>query len=258
MTKDSTTGSQNRVQKIIANSGYCSRRKAEELIKNGKVFVNGEKAEIGQKASGNDRIEVEGTLIKNQKDLYIAINKPEGYVSTTQDTHDRKTVLDLLPQDLRSAKPAGRLDMNSEGLLILSTDGKFINHLTHPKFPHKKTYKVTVKGNIPEEKLRELTSGKLKLEDYTLNPMPYTVIVSNKDFTKLEITLSEGRKRQIREVFKLLDHPVVYLRRIQIGPIRLGQLKKGEFRHLTEKEIESVLQAVPPRDTGQSARKSAI
>jgi len=239
--KDSTTGSLHRVQKIIANSGYCSRRKAETLIEKGQVFVNGEKAATGQKVSSSDEIEVNGEIIKASKPIYLALNKPTGYLSTTQDTHNRKTVLDMLPQEFKKTKPAGRLDLDSEGLIILSTDGEFINRLTHPKFPHKKIYKVTLKGQIPREKLEELTSSRLKLGDYTLNPMSYALLVSNKDYTKLEITLSEGRKRQIREVFKLLGFHVVYLRRIQIGPIKLGQLAKGEFRHLTKTEIKKVL-----------------
>ncbi|OIP80419.1 pseudouridine synthase [Candidatus Peregrinibacteria bacterium CG22_combo_CG10-13_8_21_14_all_44_10] len=239
--QDSTIGSQNRVQKIIANSGYCSRRKAETLIVEGKVFVNGEKAILGQKVSENDKIEVAGKVIKKQKHIYIALNKPAGYISTTADTHKRQTVLNLLPKELHSAKPAGRLDMDSDGLMVMSTDGEFINHLTHPKFPHHKVYNVTLKGQIQKSQLEELTSGKLELEGYELNPMTYELLDENESYTKLKITLSEGRKRQIREVFKILGFHVVYLRRIQIGPIKLGALKKGEFRHLTETEIKKVL-----------------
>ncbi len=229
-----------RLQKLIANSGYCSRRKAEDLIKAGKVTVNGKKAEIGQKASPQDKIEINGKALKTQKHIYIALNKPQGYLSTTNDTHSRKTVLDLLPEELRTVKPAGRLDMDSEGLIILSTDGDFINHLTHPKYPQKKIYQVTIKEQASDKELKRLTSGTLELDGYKLNPMPYKVIEKKKGYTKLMITLTEGRKRQIREVLKLLSYHVVYLRRVQVGSINLDPLKKGEFRHLTETEINSI------------------
>ncbi len=231
-----------RLQKIISNSGYCSRRKAEALIEEGRVTVNGEKAVIGQKASPSDRIIIDRTILRTApKHIYIALHKPKGYVSTTSRIHDQKTVMDLLPSDMQHIKPAGRLDMNSEGLIVLSSDGEFINRLTHPRFPHKKVYKVTVKGHPKEEDLKRLTSGKMQIDGYTLNPMPYYVINSTDDYTKLEITLSEGRKRQIREVFKQLGHPVVYLRRTEIGPIKLGELKRGEFHHIYDKIVEEIL-----------------
>ena len=224
-----------RIQKIIANRSSISRRKAEDLIRDGKVFVNDVKAELGQKASFNDKIEVDGKLLKSQKKFYIALHKPEGYVSTTEDTHGRKTVLDLLPEELQGVKPAGRLDLDSEGLIILSNDGEFIQKLTHPKYESTKEYIVKIIKDPTKETLEKLTSGTLELDGYTLNPMPYTLIDKN----TLKITLSEGRKRQIREVFKLLGHHVVYLRRLRVGSIELGSLKKGEYRHLTKEEVLS-------------------
>ncbi len=246
MTTSSTTGHNrllqtDRIQKIIANSGYCSRRKAEKLITLGRVFVNGKKASLGDKASPRDQITVDGKPLAEEEHIYIALNKPIGYLSTTHDPGKRKTVLDLLPEELKSVKPAGRLDYNSEGLIILSTDGDFINHLTHPKYPQKKIYQVTIKEQASDQDLAKLTSGEIELEGYKLNPMPYKIIERTNKFTKLAITLSEGRKRQIREVLKLLGYHVVYLRRVQIGSVNLDTIKKGEFRHLTKQEIGKIL-----------------
>lgn len=226
-----------RIQKIIAGRSGISRRQAEKLIEEGKVSVNGETATLGQKATPEDKILVNGKILKSKKHIYIALNKPEGYLSTTHDPHGGETILDLLPKDLQNLKPAGRLDKDSEGLIILSTDGDFIQKLTHPKHTHEKEYLVRVKGKPTAQTLEKLTSGKLKLDGYTLNPMPYKELPSGSYI----LTLSEGRKRQIREVFKLLGHHVLYLRRLRVGPIGLDSLEKGEYRHLTQKEIRETL-----------------
>lgn len=228
-----------RIQKLIANAGYCSRRKAEELISAGKVFINSKQAKLGDKANSISEIEIDGKHISQpQKHIYLALYKPRGYISTTSDPEKRKTVLDLLPKELKKVKPAGRLDEDSEGLIILSTDGAFINKLTHPKHSHEKIYKVTLKGKVADETLKQLTSGTLSLNGKILNKMPYKLNERTEDYTRLDIILTEGRKRQIREVFKLLKTYVVHLRRIKVGPIELGTLRKGQFRHLTKTEIE--------------------
>lgn len=228
-----------RIQKLIANAGYCGRRKAEKLISAGKVFINGKKADLGDKANSISEITIDGIILtKPEKHIYLALYKPKGYISTTSDPQKRKTILDLIPKELKKVKPAGRLDEDSEGLIILSTDGEFINKLTHPKHNHEKTYKITLKGEIPDETLKKLTEGSLALGNKILNKMPYKLNERTKDYTRLDITLTEGRKRQIREVFKLLKTYVVHLRRIKVGPIELGTLQKGQFRHLTKTEIE--------------------
>ncbi|MBU1018412.1 MAG: pseudouridine synthase [Patescibacteria group bacterium] len=247
MKPDSTTGNtshlpkqkkqqkKERLQKLIAARSNYSRRKAEDLIREGQVFVNGEKAEIGQSASQQDEISINGNILKPKTHIYLALYKPDGYLSTTQDTHGRRTVIDLLPEELKSVKPAGRLDADSRGLLILSTDGDFIQKITHPSNESTKDYIVKVKGEPTQETLEKLTSGTLQLDSYTLNPMSYSILNPH----SFILTLSEGRKRQIREVFRLLGHHVVYLKRLRVGPIELGDLKKGQYRHLTDKEILS-------------------
>ena len=248
----STTGSSNttepaisceRIQKIIANFGYCSRRHAEILISEGKVFVNGKKAKLGEKADPTkDEIKIEDKVIKKLKNhIYVALNKPREYLSTVSDYSDRKTIMDLLPKGLRKTKPAGRLDYESQGLIILSTDGNLINRITHPKFPHSKEYEVVVKGKPSRDTLKRLTSGTLKLHGYTLNPMPYKILDSNERHTKIQLTLTEGRKRQIRKVFEMLGHPVAKLLRTRIGPVELKTLKEGEYRELTQDEIAKIL-----------------
>jgi len=236
-----TINTPERIQKLIANAGYCSRRKAEELISAGKVFINAKKAKLGDKANDVSEITVDGNHIaKQEHHIYIALYKPKGYISTTSDPEKRQTVLDLLPKELQKVKPAGRLDENSEGLMILSTDGEFINILTHPKHHHEKTYKVSLKGEVSDETLNKLISGTISLDGKILNKMPYKLNERTKDYTRIDITLTEGRKRQIREVFKLLKTYVVHLRRMKIGPIELGTLRKGQFRHLTKTEIDTI------------------
>lgn len=233
-----------RLQKRIADSGYCSRRKAETLIEAGKVKVNGKViTKLGTKVEESDKIEVAGTKLRfSEKHITIMLNKPAGFITSKSDPHNKETVMHLLPKKFKHLKPAGRLDKESEGLLILSSDGELIQKLTHPKFEHNKTYEVLVKGYAEPENLRALSSGKLKLENYKLNPMEYKVLKTTKDRkTWIELKLSEGRKRQIRRVMDLIGFPVVYLRRIKIGELELGKLEKGEHKILSEKEIKAAL-----------------
>ena len=224
-----------RLQKRIADSGYCSRRKAEALMEAGKVKVNGKViTKMGTKVDPKDKIEVEGKTLKQIKEhTTIALHKPSDYITSKSDPHHSKTVMDLLPKELQHLKPAGRLDKESEGLLILSSDGELIQKLTHPSAEHKKTYEVLVKGKPTEKELFPLTSGKLKLDNYTLNPMQFRILKSTKDRkTWIELKLTEGRNRQIRRVMDQLGFPVIYLKRTQIDSHKLGDLEKGGYRNL--------------------------
>lgn len=233
-----------RLQKRIADAGYCSRRKAETLIEGGKVKVNGEvQKTLGTKVKESDTIEVSGTKLKfSETHVTIAMNKPAGLITSKSDPKNKETIMSLLPKNLQSLKPAGRLDKESEGLLILSTDGELIQKLTHPKFGHTKTYEVLVKGIAEEQNLAILRLGKLKLDEYKLNPMQYRILKKTRDRkTWIELKLDEGRKRQIRRVMDLIGFPVVYLKRTKIGTLELGKIEKGEFKILDEKEIEKAL-----------------
>lgn len=233
-----------RLHKRIASSGYCSRREAEELMRAGQVKVNGRTVtKMGSKVKASDTIVVRGeTLSFSQERLTVMLHKPAGYVTSKRDPHNPKTVMDLVPKDLQHLNPVGRLDKPSEGLLLLTTDGALLEQLTHPKFNHSKTYEVIVKGHPKEKNLYPMTTGRFKLEEHTLKPMQFTLLGSpDKNKTRIRLVLTEGRKRQIRRVMEELGFPVLYLKRIAIGELTLGDLPKGEFRPLTEAEIQSAL-----------------
>lgn len=232
-----------RLNKYIASTGYCSRRKADELIESGKVKVNGKAPELGMQVSESDKITVNGKALRQPKEhITIALHKPAGYITSKSDPHHSQTLMDLLPQEYRALKPAGRLDKDSEGLLILSTDGELIQKLTHPKHEHTKTYEVIIKGYPKAEKLTPLESGKLQLDGHTLNPMKFEIMGTLKGFkTRIKLTLTEGRKRQIRRIMDQLGFPVIYLRRIAIGRLELGKLPMGKYRELGPKDIEKAL-----------------
>lgn len=232
-----------RLQKRIADLGYCSRRKAEELMLQGKVKVNGKVAKtLGTKVSEEDEITVQGKTLKQQEKVSLMLHKEAGVLSSRSDPNHQKTILSKLPKKFSHLKPAGRLDKESEGLIILSSDGAFIQKLTHPKHEHSKTYEVLVKDLVKPESLQALASGTLKLEGYTLNPMKAEILKKTKDRkTWLKIILTEGRNRQIRKVMDSLGHPVVYLKRIAIGNLALGDLKKGDFKILSPEECSKAL-----------------
>jgi 23S rRNA pseudouridine2605 synthase len=230
-----------RLQKRIASSGYCSRRKAEALISAGEVLVNGEVCSVlGTKVNLSDAIEVEGITLKfDAAPISIALNKPAGAVTSKSDPYAMETVMDLLPRKYEQLNPIGRLDKDTEGLLLLSTDGALIQKLTHPSFEHKKTYEVHVKGKVNEESLAPLISGTLMLGEKTLNPMPFKIISASAQKSVIELELSEGRNRQIRRVMDSLGFPVLYLKRIAIGNLQLGDLALGDHKILTEDELSS-------------------
>ncbi|MBT4384702.1 rRNA pseudouridine synthase [Candidatus Peregrinibacteria bacterium] len=233
-----------RLQKRIADSGHCSRRKAEVLMTEGKVKVNGEVVTtLGTKVNEKAKIEVDGKKISFPKvQITVALNKPAEYISSKFDPNNPKTIMDLLPKELQLLKPAGRLDKDSEGLMILSSDGALIQKLTHPKHEHTKTYEIIIKGYAKDKDLAILTKGKIKLDGYTLNPMEFRIIKTLKDRkTLVEIKLNEGRNRQIRRVMDSIGFPVIYLQRTAIGQFDLGDLDKGDHKILTDADIKNAL-----------------
>ena len=229
-----------RIQKIIAASGYCSRRAAEKLITAKRVRVNGNIASLGDSATAEDIIEVDGKpLAKSDARTYIMLNKPRGYVSTMDDERGRKTVADLVADVGVRVFPVGRLDMVSEGLLIMTDDGNLANRLMHPGHEVEKIYTVIVRGddfNAALEKLR----GPLVLDGVPLNPAKVTLKSAEGDRAVLTVTISEGRNRQIRRMCELAGLTVTRLKRISEGNLKLGGLPTGKWRHLLPNEIDNL------------------
>ena len=228
-----------RLQKYIAKSGYTSRRKAELLIAEGKVTVNGERTlELGTQVDENkDRVEVEGKVLTIEGQMvYILLNKPTGVVSTVSDQFDRPTVLSCIEGIEERIYPVGRLDYNTSGLLILTNDGEFTNRITHPRYHVPKTYRVEADGILTVNDLDKLRSG-ITIEDYVTQPAKVKIIKENRRGSIVEITIHEGKNRQIRKMFEAINHPVVKLKRIKIGKIDDKDLRIGKWRHLTNQEL---------------------
>lgn len=235
-----------RIQKIIADCGYCSRRKAEELINQGKVKLNGRPVKPGDKATVRDIITVNGERIyipKKKNFVYIVMNKPRGYVTTMNDELGRKCVTELLDGVDERVYPVGRLDRNSEGLLLFTNDGAFANSIMHPAKQISKTYRVTVRPDINDDQLVKLSDGVVIDGRKTL---PATVVVKDKEPGRvvLLITIKEGRNRQIRKMCEAVGLEVARLRRISIGPLKLGMLKPGTYRELTAEELRAIRNAI--------------
>ncbi|QPC46739.1 pseudouridine synthase [Mangrovibacillus cuniculi] len=231
-----------RLQKVIAHAGIASRRKAEELIQNGAVKVNGKVIrELGVKVTDTDRIEVNGVQIETEEKVYFLMYKPAGVLSAATDDKGRKTVVDLLPEIKERIYPVGRLDYQTTGLLLLTNDGEFANKLMHPKFEIPKTYIARVKGIPTRESLRMLEKG-IKLEDGKTAPAKLKFLSGEKDKDKaiIQITIHEGRNRQVRRMFEAIGHPVQKLKREQFGFLTLGFLKAGETRELSPHEVKQL------------------
>ena len=232
-----------RLQKFLANAGIASRRKCEELILNGKVEVNGEiVTELGTKVSDKDTVKYNGKIVKPEEEkVYILLNKPIGYVTTAKDQFNRETVLDLVKINKRIV-PVGRLDMYTSGALILTNDGEFVNMLTHPKNEVNKTYNVTVKGNITKEDVENLQNG-IEIDDgYITKPAKVKIlkIDEEKNISRIQITIHEGKNRQVRKMCEAINKKVLALHRSKIGNIEVNNLKVGNWRYLTNKEIENL------------------
>jgi len=225
-----------RLQKIISRAGVCSRREAEKLILAGKVSVDGKIIrELGTKAELNQKIRVDGKLLTlDAEKIYIMLNKPRGYVSTAKDERGRKTILELIDIPER-IYPIGRLDLNSEGLILLTNDGELTNALIHPRFEVKKTYRAKISGVLTEEKLDLLRAG-IELADGLTAPAE--IYMLDKDL--VEITIHEGRNRQVRRMFSAIGCDVKRLRRIRFANLILDGLKVGKWRELTADEVANL------------------
>ena len=230
-----------RLQKYLADCGIASRRKCEQYIQQGKVQVNGKViTELGTKINPKKvQVKFENKEIKeNRKLVYILLNKPIGYVTTVDDQFNRDTVLDLVKVKERIV-PVGRLDMYTSGALILTNDGDFVYKVTHPKHEIEKTYTVTLKGIIQNDEVEKLRKG-VQIEDYTTKPAKVKIlkIVQEKNISRLEIIIHEGKNRQVRKMCEAVGKKVLALHRSKIGKIGVKDLKLGEWRYLTEKEIQ--------------------
>ena len=242
-----------RIQKIIADSGYCSRRKAEELISLGQVTVNGRKCSLGDKADPQtDIIAVCGERLSASlpERRYIMLNKPRGYVTTMKDEQGRKTAAELLEGVKERVFSVGRLDRNSEGLLLFTNDGQFANEITHPSRHVSKVYRVTIDGRVSEEQISRLSGGvELDNGERTL-PCTVEVLVEEPERTVLRFVIKQGLNRQIRRMCTAVGLEVGRLRRTAIGGVRLGMLKPGEWRDLTKDELRILRAAI-----GKGGRK---
>ncbi len=233
-----------RLQKFLANSGVASRRKCEELILEGKISINGKTVnELGVKVDTNvDKVEYCGKVIHNtEKLVYILLNKPIGYVTTANDQFDRDTVLDLVKVKERIV-PVGRLDMYTSGALILTNDGDFVYKVTHPKHEITKTYTVTVHGIISNEAVEELRQG-VEIENYITRPAKVKILKTDeeKNISRLEITIHEGKNRQVRKMCETVGSKVLALHRSKIGDIGVKDLKLGNWRYLKDYEVKKLL-----------------
>lgn len=231
---------QERLQKYLASAGVASRRASETLMKEGRVSVNGKiVTELGTRVTpGVDKVLVDGKPVQQEEELvYILMNKPAGYVTTVKDTHDRMTVMDLLTDVPYRVFPVGRLDFETEGLLLLTNDGEFAYRMTHPKFKMVKTYVATVQGNVTDERLAMLRNG-VQLEDGMTAPAQVNIIRRENHKTVVEIAIHEGRNRQVRRMFKAVKNPVLELKRISIGPLTLKGVGVGEYRYLQGAELK--------------------
>lgn len=231
-----------RLQKVMAEYGVASRRKCEELIAEGKVKVNGRLiTEPGCKVDKEkDIIEVMGKPLKKQESrLYILLNKPTGYITSARDQFGRPTVLDLLKGISTRVFPIGRLDYDTDGLLLLTNDGELTYTITHPKHNIDKTYRAIVRGRVDNKDIEAFSKG-IEIEDYVTSPAILEITGESKGNSIVEITIHEGKNRQVRKMCSAIGHEVISLTRISIGELGLGSLKTGQWRFLTESEVKYI------------------
>lgn len=231
-----------RLQKFLAESGVASRRKSEQLIADGKVRVNGKVAQIGDKVNPKkDTVTVSGKkIVKTKEYTYILLHKPRGFITTMSDEMDRKCVAELIKDVPARVYPVGRLDRDSEGMLLFTNDGEFANAMTHPTKHVPKTYRVTVRPSISDEQITQLTTG-IVIDDRKTAPAQVRVVTKEEGRVVLEIILYEGRNRQIRKMCEAVGLEVARLKRTAIGSIKLGMLKQGAWRELSDDEVRKLM-----------------
>lgn len=230
-----------RLNKYLAACGIASRRDCDEIIKQGRVKVNGKIAIIGMDVDESDEVTFDGNKIALKKNEYYILNKPKGYLSTVSDDKGRKTVMDLMPENVGRIYPVGRLDFDSEGLLILTTDGELAQRLTHPSNEVPKTYLVKIEGSATEATLNPIRSG-IEIEGgYVTKKCKAHIVETNKDYTKIHITITEGKNREIRKMFEAIGREVTLLKRIKIGQLTLRGLDRGAWRKLSKQEVDYLM-----------------
>ena len=252
-----------RVQKVLADQGICSRREAERLIAAGEVKVNGHPVGLGDKMDPDfDKVMIDGKtvrIVRKRQYTYIMLHKPRGYLTTRSDDRGRKTVMDLVSDVPAMLRPVGRLDKDSEGLLLMTDDGAFINMLTHPSGGVGKLYRVTVNPRATEQQIIEMSSGVVLDDGVKTKPCVIHVVVDEPGRSVLEITLHEGRNRQIRRMCEAVGLEVIRLKRSAEGPVKLGMLQPGEYRELKKSEISALrnaaLKAAPARKAAPAAAR---
>lgn len=225
-----------RINKYLAASGVASRRECDRIISEGRVTINGVTAGLGAEVKGDDEVLFDGKKVAVKKNEYYILNKPKGYICSVSDDKDRKTVMDLMPQNCGRIYPVGRLDYDSEGLLILTTDGELAQKLTRPENEIPKTYLVKVEGVITESTLNPIRSG-IEIDGYMTKKCKAHIVETNKAYTKVHVTLTEGKNREIRKMFAAIGKEVTLLKRIKIGDLTLRGLDRGQYRKLTKEEI---------------------
>lgn len=227
-----------RINKFLAEHGLASRRHADKMIEEGRVKINGTLATLGADVQDGDVVEVDNTVVETleKKEEYYIMNKPKGVICTVSDDRGRKTVMDLLPPNIGRVFPVGRLDYETEGLLLLTNDGDLAFRLTHPTSEIPKTYMAKIEGTLTEKDLNPIRSG-VELDGVLTKKCKAHIVETNKAYTKVHITITEGRNRQVRRMFEAIGKNVEFLKRVSIGQLKLAGLDRGKIRALTENEI---------------------
>lgn len=226
-----------RINKFLAACGVAGRRACDKIVQDGRVTINGKLAVLGDDVETDDVVKVDGKPVALKKNEYYILHKPKGYLSTVSDDKGRKTVMDILGSNVGRVYPVGRLDYDNEGLLILTTDGELAQHLTHPSNEVSKTYLVKVEGRLTEADLNPIRSG-IELDGVLTKKCRAHIVETNKEYTKVEMVLREGKNREIRRMFEAIGREVMLLKRTKVGELSLRGLARGEFRKLTPAEVE--------------------